>query len=51
MIDTHIHTEFSLDSQMKLQHGLEHANKNGIGMTITEHLDLNYPMEQILLLI
>ena len=43
MIDTHIHTEFSLDSQMKLHHGLEYASKQAIGMTITEHLDLNYP--------
>ena len=42
MIDSHIHTEFSLDSQMNLQHALEHSKKNGIGMTITEHLDLNF---------
>lgn len=43
MIDSHIHTEFSNDSQMKLQHGLEHAENIGIGMTITEHLDLKFP--------
>jgi histidinol-phosphatase (PHP family) len=43
MIDTHMHTEFSLDSQMKLQQGIKHARKLDIGMTITEHLDLNYP--------
>ncbi|MGH4137426.1 histidinol phosphate phosphatase [Clostridium sp.] len=43
MIDSHIHTEFSLDSKMKLQHGIEHARKLDIGMTITEHLDLKFP--------
>ena len=43
MIDSHIHTEFSSDSQMKLQHALEHSRKSGIGMTITEHLDLKFP--------
>jgi len=43
MIDSHIHTEFSSDSEMKLQHGIEIARKLGIGMTITEHLDLKFP--------
>ena len=28
MIDSHIHTEFSSDSEMKLQHGLEYCEKN-----------------------
>ncbi|MBU3126312.1 histidinol phosphate phosphatase [Clostridium sp. FP2] len=43
MIDSHIHTEFSSDSEMKLQNGLDHARKIGLGMTITEHLDLKFP--------
>lgn len=43
MIDSHIHTEFSEDSQMKIQQGIEHSQKIGIGMTITEHLDLKFP--------
>ncbi|MGV8983706.1 histidinol phosphate phosphatase [Clostridium sp.] len=43
MIDSHIHTEFSSDSEMKLQDGLEHGRKLDIGMTITEHLDLKFP--------
>ncbi|MCJ7690300.1 MAG: histidinol phosphate phosphatase [Clostridiaceae bacterium] len=46
MIDSHIHTEFSQDSQMKLQHGLERSENIGIGMTITEHLDLKFPTEE-----
>jgi histidinol-phosphatase (PHP family) len=43
MIDTHIHTEYSSDSQMKIQDALERVKKSGIGMTITEHLDLKFP--------
>ena len=42
MIDSHIHTEFSEDSQMKVQYALEHSRKNNIGMTFTEHLDLKF---------
>lgn len=43
MIDTHTHTEYSSDSQMKIQDALESVKKSGIGITITEHLDLKYP--------
>jgi histidinol-phosphatase (PHP family) len=43
MIDTHIHTEYSSDSQMKIEDALESTRKRGIGMTITEHLDFRFP--------
>lgn len=43
MIDTHIHTEFSGDSKMKIEDALEYAQKSGMGMTITEHLDFKFP--------
>jgi len=43
MIDSHIHTEFSDDSQMKIQDALEQSRRSGIDMTLTEHLDLNFP--------
>ncbi|MCB2288258.1 histidinol phosphate phosphatase [Clostridium sp. CS001] len=43
MIDTHIHTEYSGDSQMKIKDALECARKSGMGMTITEHLDFKFP--------
>ena len=43
MIDTHMHTEYSLDSLMKIQDALDSVKKSGIGITITEHLDLKYP--------
>ncbi|MCB2292298.1 histidinol phosphate phosphatase [Clostridium algoriphilum] len=42
MIDSHVHTEFSEDSQMKVQHALERSKKNNIGLTFTEHLDLKF---------
>ncbi|MBU3158605.1 histidinol phosphate phosphatase [Clostridium frigoris] len=43
MIDSHIHTDFSDDSEMKVQFALEQSRKSGIGMTFTEHLDLKFP--------
>jgi len=43
MIDSHIHTEFSDDSEMKFEHALMQSRKIGIGMTFTEHLDLKFP--------
>jgi len=43
MIDSHIHTEFSDDSQMKIQDALEQSRRSGISMTFTEHLDLKFP--------
>ncbi|WP_341473344.1 histidinol phosphate phosphatase [Clostridium estertheticum] len=43
MIDSHIHTEFSDDSEMKVKNALEQSRKSGIGMTFTEHLDLKFP--------
>ncbi|HEY8888777.1 MAG TPA: histidinol phosphate phosphatase [Clostridium sp.] len=43
MIDSHVHTEFSDDSQMKLQDALKQSRNLGIGMTLTEHLDLKFP--------
>jgi histidinol-phosphatase (PHP family) len=42
MIDSHIHTEFSDDSEMKIEHALKQSEKSGIGMTLTEHLDFNF---------
>ncbi|WP_298836614.1 histidinol phosphate phosphatase [Clostridium sp.] len=43
MIDSHIHTEFSDDSEMKVQYAMEQSRESGIGMIFTEHLDLNFP--------
>ncbi|MBU3111369.1 histidinol phosphate phosphatase [Clostridium lacusfryxellense] len=42
MIDSHIHTEFSEDSEMKIEHALQQSKKIGIGITLTEHVDFNF---------
>lgn len=43
LVDSHIHTEISTDSKMKLEEALACADKLGIGLTLTEHVDLGYP--------
>lgn len=45
MFDTHIHTEISSDSEMKLEEILDTIDKNNIGVIITDHMDLKYPKE------
>jgi len=45
MIDSHIHTEFSDDSEMKIEHAMLQSRKSGIGITLTEHLDLKFSKE------
>ena len=45
MFDSHMHTEFSDDSEMKIEHALQQSRKSGIGMTLTEHLDLKFSKE------
>jgi len=45
MIDSHIHTEFSDDSEMKIEDAIRESRKSGIGMTLTEHLDLKFSKE------
>lgn len=41
--DSHIHTEFSADSEMKAAEALRAAEKQGLGLVFTEHLDYDYP--------
>lgn len=45
LFDTHMHTRFSTDSDMLLEEALLKARQLGIGITITEHMDLAYPGE------
>ena len=45
IFDSHIHTCFSTDSNMKLTDAINTANKHNIGLVITDHMDLNYPEE------
>lgn len=41
--DTHMHTRFSTDSRMTLAEAKARAKQLGIGIIITEHMDLCYP--------
>lgn len=43
LFDTHLHTCFSHDSQMTLAEVRKKMQEINIGVTITEHIDLNYP--------
>ena len=41
--DSHVHTEFSADSEMKAVDALREAAKQGLGLVFTEHLDYDFP--------
>lgn len=43
IFDSHVHTEFSTDSKLRLEEALTTAEKFNIGIITTEHIDLNYP--------
>lgn len=43
LFDSHSHTEFSADSEMKATDAIAAAKKAGVGLVFTEHLDLDYP--------
>jgi histidinol-phosphatase (PHP family) len=43
LFDTHMHTQFSTDSKMLMDEALKRRQELGIGIVITEHLDLDYP--------
>ena len=42
-MDTHVHTAVSTDSRMTLKEAVTQAQRLGIGLTLTEHMDLAYP--------
>jgi histidinol-phosphatase (PHP family) len=43
LYDTHLHTEFSHDSRMRISEVIEKAREINFGVVVTEHIDLNYP--------
>jgi histidinol-phosphatase (PHP family) len=43
MFDSHIHTKYSTDSKLKIEDVISKAQSMGIGATITEHMDINFP--------
>lgn len=44
IFDSHMHSEFSTDSIMKIEDAINVSKKNNIGIILTEHTDLNYPV-------
>lgn len=47
LFDAHLHTKFSADSQMLLTDALKSAQQQNVGLVLTEHLDYDYPSEDI----
>jgi len=43
LFDTHMHTQFSTDSKMIMDEAVSRGRELNIGITITEHMDINYP--------
>ncbi|KGM95045.1 histidinol phosphatase [Clostridium novyi A str. 4552] len=42
MFDTHMHTKYSTDSNMRINEVIDKSKEYNIGAIITEHMDLNY---------
>ncbi len=47
VFDSHMHTEFSSDSKMKIEDVMEKGKQLNIGTIITEHMDYNYPEKDL----
>lgn len=43
MFDSHIHTQFSTDSDSDIEKIIERAQKLNLGVIITDHMDTNFP--------
>ncbi|BBB91477.1 MAG TPA: histidinol phosphate phosphatase [Methylomusa anaerophila] len=43
LFDTHMHTVFSTDSRMTIGEAIAKGREAGLGIVITEHMDLAYP--------
>ena len=46
MFDSHLHTRFSTDSMMVITEALKKAEELNIGLVITEHMDIDYPVPE-----
>lgn len=44
IVDTHTHTIFSSDSNMKIEDAIVRAEAMDIGITVTDHIDVGYPV-------
>ncbi len=45
LFDTHMHCDYSIDAHMKFAEAVAAAKQQGIGMTVTEHWDRDYPTD------
>lgn len=45
LFDSHLHTEFSADSEMKARDALAAARRRDVGLVFTEHIDFSYEGE------
>lgn len=45
IFDSHMHSKFSTDSNMNIEDAIKVGNKNNIGIIITDHMDLDYPVK------
>lgn len=45
MFDSHVHTSFSTDSRMKIEEAIKKSEELDLGLVLTEHMDINYPIE------
>lgn len=43
MFDTHMHTIFSTDSQMRIEEAVKASQRLGLGIILTDHMDINFP--------
>ncbi|WP_040213449.1 histidinol phosphate phosphatase [Clostridium polynesiense] len=43
MFDTHMHSKYSFDSDMELEDAVKEAERQALGIILTEHLDLDFP--------
>lgn len=49
LYDTHLHTTFSTDSRMTLAAAVDRGRELGLGLTVTEHMDLDFPKPEAFL--
>ncbi|WP_288221993.1 histidinol phosphate phosphatase [uncultured Clostridium sp.] len=45
IFDSHMHSQFSTDSIMKIEDAINTAKEKNIGIIITDHMDLDYPIK------
>lgn len=43
MFDTHLHTTFSADAEMKIEEAIQKARQYDLGLVITDHYEFEYP--------